>query len=116
MAKETSVSEEEPPPPVSTFAAERLTTRELEELLSNLGSAPLGVGEQVRLSLAGVQEKLVLTKVGGGGWARPARGTPSTHILKPEIPEYGDTVENEAFCMRFAHHLGLEAATVAMCA
>jgi serine/threonine-protein kinase HipA len=66
----------------------------------------------VRISLAGVQEKLVLTKMPDGAWGRPIDGTPSTHILKPELAEYPLTVENEAFCMRFARHLGLPTAAV----
>lgn len=39
-------------------------------------------------------------------------GTPSTHILKPEIAGYPNTVENEVFCMRVAKHLGLQVAHV----
>jgi len=39
-------------------------------------------------------------------------GTPSTHILKPEIAAYRQTVENEAFCMRIAKNLGLDVAAV----
>jgi serine/threonine-protein kinase HipA len=64
------------------------------------------------VSLAGVQEKLVLTRMPDGSWGRPVDGTPSTHILKPEIAAYPQTVENEAFCMRIAKHLGLDVATV----
>jgi serine/threonine-protein kinase HipA len=47
-----------------------------------------------------------------GSWGRPVDGTPSTHILKPEIAAYPQTVENEAFCMRIAKHLGLDVAAV----
>jgi serine/threonine-protein kinase HipA len=39
-------------------------------------------------------------------------GTPSTHILKPEIARFPDTVPNEAFCMRLAARLGLPVAGV----
>lgn len=104
----------EAPPPArpSTMTAERLTDSELEESVRNLRSAPLGVGGRVRISLAGMQEKLVLTKMRDGSWGRPVDGTPSTHILKPEIAAYPNTVENEAFCMRFARHLGLDVAPV----
>ncbi|HEU0168229.1 MAG TPA: HipA domain-containing protein, partial [Chloroflexota bacterium] len=49
-----------------------------------------------------------------GAWGRPVNGAPSTHILKPELPEYPNTVENEAFCMRLAKHLGVPAAEVAV--
>lgn len=47
-----------------------------------------------------------------GSWGRPVDGTPSTHILKPEIAAYPHTVENEAFCMRVAQHLGLAVASI----
>ena len=59
-----------------------------------------------------MQEKLLLTALPGGGWGRPVDGTPSTHIIKPEIRGYPNTVENEAFCMRVAQSLGLPAAHV----
>ena len=100
------------PPGMTTSTAEPLSDEELANLVANLRSAPLGVGGRVRVSLAGVQEKLVLTRMVDGGWGRPVEGTPSTHILKPEIAAYPNTVENEAFCMRIAKHLGLEVAEV----
>jgi serine/threonine-protein kinase HipA len=104
---------DDPPPSIpSTAAAEPLSDDELAELVANLRSAPLGIGRKVRLSLAGVQEKLLLTRMPDGRWGRPVDGTPSTHILKPEIERFVNTVENEAFCMRIAHHLGLDVATV----
>lgn len=100
------------PPPVTTTAAEPLDENELAELIGNLRTAPLGVGGRVRVSLAGVQEKLLLTRLPDDRWGRPIDGTPSTHILKPEIRGYPQTVENEAFCMRLAKHLGLPVASV----
>ncbi len=104
---------DDPPPPVpTTAAAEPLSDQEIEALVRDLTSAPLGVGGRVRVSLAGVQEKLVLTRMPDGSWGRPVDGTPSTHILKPEIAAFPDSVENEAFCMRIAKHLGLDVANV----
>jgi len=104
---------EDPRPPVpTTTSAERLSPEELEALVRDLRSAPLGAGGRVRVSLAGVQEKLLLTRMPDGSWGRPVDGTPSTHILKPEIAAYPHTVENEALCMRTAKHLGLEVAAV----
>ena len=100
------------PPPALTSSAEPLTDDELARLLANLREAPLGVDDRVRISLAGVQEKLLLTRLSDGGWGRPVDGTPSTHILKPEIRGYPGTVENEAFCMRLANRLGLPVAAV----
>jgi serine/threonine-protein kinase HipA len=102
------------PPPIAptTTTAEALDSEEIEALVRDLRSAPLGVGGRVRISLAGVQEKLVLTRMPDGRWGRPVDGTPSTHILKPEIAAFPFTVENEAFCMRVARHLGLQVAPV----
>ena len=100
------------PPPPSTLTAERLSDSDVVDLVTNLRYAPLGAGGRVRVSLAGVQEKLLLTRMPGGTWGRPVDGTPSTHILKPEIARFPGTVENEAFCMRLARNLGLPAARV----
>lgn len=101
-------ADEPPPPKPTTLTAEPLSETEIADLVANLRSAPLGVGGRVRISLAGVQEKLLLTRMTDGRWGRPVDGTPSTHILKPEIDRFPNTVENEAFCMRLARNLGLE--------
>lgn len=104
--------EQSAPPRPTTLTAEPLGATELAGLVANLRSAPLGVGGRVRISLAGVQEKLLLTRMPDGTWGRPVDGTPSTHILKPEVAGFPETVENEAFCMRLARHLGLPVAPV----
>jgi serine/threonine-protein kinase HipA len=105
--------DDEPVPPSPTvLSAEPLTDEALGDLVANLRAAPLGVDQRVRISLAGVQEKLLLTRMPDGRWGRPVDGTPSTHILKPEIAAFPHTVENEAFCMRVAKHLGLPVAAV----
>lgn len=100
------------PPPPTTSTAQRVTDEELAELVAGLRDAPLGVTDRVRVSLAGVQEKLLMTRMPDGSWGRPVDGTPSTHILKPDIARFPDTVANEAFCMRLAKHLGLAVAEV----
>lgn len=106
-------SEDDPPPQIQTTrTAEPLSEDDLGKLVANLHSAPLGVDHHVRLSLAGVQEKLLLTRMPDGVWGRPVEGTPSTHLLKPEIERFANTVENEAFCMRVAKRLGLNVANV----
>jgi serine/threonine-protein kinase HipA len=100
------------PPPSTTTTSEPLDSGILAELIANLRTIPLGVDDRVRISLAGVQEKLLLTRLPDGRWGRPVDGTPSTHILKPEIRGFPNAVENEAFCMRMARHLGLPVAEV----
>jgi serine/threonine-protein kinase HipA len=104
---------EAPPPPPSTLRAARLTDEDVEELIANLPAAPLGIDDKVRVSLGGVQEKLLLTRMPDGSWGSPVDGSPSTHILKPEMARFPATVENEAFCMRVAGHLGLPVARIA---
>jgi serine/threonine-protein kinase HipA len=99
-------------PPTTTLTASPLSEDAIAEKVANLRSAPLGVSSRVRISLAGVQEKLLLTQMPDEVWGEPVDGTPSTHILKPEIRDLRNTVENEAFCMRIAHHLGLVAASI----
>lgn len=96
----------------TTLSAKRLADADIARLVADLGRAPLGIGERVRLSLAGVQEKLLLTRMPDGAWGSPIDGTPSTHILKPGIASYPSTVENELLCMRVAGHLGLSTASV----
>jgi len=63
----------------------------------------------IRISLAGAQDKLVVV-VDGDRIGVPVGSTPSTHIVKPPIEAYDDTVANEAFCLRLARELGIGAA------
>lgn len=92
-----------------------LTEVEVGGLLRNLPTSPLGVDGEVRVSLAGVQSKLLLTKL-DGAWRRPLHA-PSTHLLKPAHPLLGSsTVANEAFCMQLAGLAGIPVATTTVVA
>jgi len=104
--------DEPAPAPATTRTARPLAGAEIADQVVNLKSAPLGISDHVRISLAGVQEKLLLTRLIDGSWGSPTGGTPSTHLLKPEIRAFPDTVANEAFCMRLARHLGVRTATI----
>lgn len=87
---------------------------EFEQLLFGLPGRPLMAGEAgVRLSLAGVQDKLAVRIMDGKVYL-PLDGSPSSHILKPAIKEYPDVVQNESFCMRLARAVGLNVANVAV--
>jgi serine/threonine-protein kinase HipA len=88
-----------------------LTPAEVEQAVAALRQHPLGVDQDVRVSLGGLQSKLLLVQV-DGGWARPVGGTPSTHILKPEPPEFPGLAASEAFAQRVAALAGLAAAEV----
>lgn len=93
---------------------EPISDAEVADRLRNLRFAPLGVDQRVRVSLAGVQEKLLLSRV-AGGWGLPVDGAPSTHIVKPAHPLLTDSIANEAFCMRVASHAGVLTADVELC-
>jgi serine/threonine-protein kinase HipA len=88
-----------------------LTDLQIAERLRKLRVAPLGVDDRIRVSLAGLQAKLLLSCL-ADGWGLPVDGAPSTHILKPTHPLLVDSIPNEAFCMRIGHHLGIEVAQV----
>ena len=91
-----------------------LTASELANILLTLPRRPLLAGEDnVRLSLAGVQDKLAV-HVADGQISIPLGGAPSTHILKPAIDRFAGTVINEALCMRLARAVGLRTATAEM--
>lgn len=85
----------------------------LERILNELPERPFLVGERgVSMSLAGVQDKLPVYLGEDGKIAIPVDGTPSTHILKPDIRRLAGSVQNEAYCMVLARLCGLEAAEV----
>lgn len=83
----------------------------LAEIIRALPYRPMLAGEKgLRLSLAGAQSKLPIVFKDGDFWL-PEDGTPSTHILKPELSEwYKGIVHNEYACMTLAGHLGIPVA------
>lgn len=87
-----------------------LTDTELAEILRILPRRPLMAGEAgVRLSLAGAQDKLAVL-VSNGAISLPLGSAPSSHILKPAIERFEDTVFNEFLCMQLAAAVGLHVA------
>ncbi len=91
----------------SAARIEPLTDDGLAEAVRRLPERPLGADADVRVSLAGAQEKLLLAKTPGGQWGRPVAGAPSTHILKPQDMRLDGYAAGEAFCLRLAGALGL---------
>jgi serine/threonine-protein kinase HipA len=94
-----------------------LSEDDLAATIRDLAARPLGVepAQDIRISLAGAQDKLVLV-VADGRVGLPRGTTPSTHILKPEsqvvrgrrrLPAFPGLVANEAFCMKLADLSGL---------
>lgn len=104
--------EELPRPADANHPPRLLDEAGLVDLLDALPTRPLLAGEEgLRLSLAGSQTKLPVVLV-GGDVALPSQGQPTTHILKPSIPRFPGTTENEAFVMRLAAATGLAVAPV----
>lgn len=84
-----------------------LDDQEANDILSALDKRPMLAGEEdIRISGAGAQDKLVISFV-DGKIAIPKRNTPSTHIIKPAIKDLEAPVQNEFFCMKLAKAIGL---------
>ena len=83
----------------------------LMEIVKSLPYRPMLAGETgLRLSLAGAQSKLPVV-FRDGRFYLPENGTPSTHILKPELSEwFKGIVANEHCCMTLARTIGIPAA------
>jgi serine/threonine-protein kinase HipA len=105
------------PAPTGDVSGRSITGTEVATILANLKRTPLGLdeSEEFRISLAGVQEKTALLKV-GDEWRIPHGTTATTHILKPEIGllpngvDLSQSIENEHFCMRLSAAFGLRCA------
>lgn len=66
-----------------------------------------------KFSLAGAQAKIALHRT-LDGWSDPAGAIPSTHIIKPPVPNMLDQDLAEAVTLRTAADLGLRAASCAI--
>lgn len=83
---------------------------EANDVLTHLAVRPLNIGaKDFHISGAGAQDKLVAC-VDKGQILLPLNGTPSTHIIKPGIERFPESVFNEYFCMKLAKACGLRVA------
>lgn len=89
------------------FSNENLYT-----LIKESKNKPMLLGSKdLRLSLAGAQEKISLAYF-NDTWHLPKNGAPSTHILKPtRSGELSTMAQNEFFCMNLAEKLNLPVPT-----
>jgi serine/threonine-protein kinase HipA len=96
------------------ISGEPVDEEAVEQLLTNLAQAPLGLSrdDDFRISVAGAQEKTALLRF-EGRWLKPHGTTPTTHIFKTQIGQLpngidlSNSVENEFYCLRLLKHLGL---------
>jgi len=97
------------PAPPSEDDLEKLDNQKLREILDLLKRRPLLAGtDNLRLSLAGAQDKIAVGKV-DGQLTLITGTTPTSHILKPVIENVKDSVHNEIFCMHLAQIMGIDA-------
>jgi serine/threonine-protein kinase HipA len=109
------------PGPAGAVEGKAVTDAEIAEIIGNLASVPLGLGDDqdFRISIAGAQEKTALL-FHKGRWKKPLGTTATTHILKPQIGhlpnsiDLTNSVENEFFCLKLTKALGLPTAEVEM--
>ena len=91
---------------------DRLSEEDIAEILRNLRHDPALTRRPTdpgQFSLAGAQAKTAL-QYSSGRWYMPWGREPTTHILKPPIPDLDGHVENEHFCQRLAQAVGLPVA------
>jgi serine/threonine-protein kinase HipA len=90
----------------------QLNEAELAGILRSLPKRPLLAGEAgVRLSLAGAQDKIAV-RLENDAICLPLNGSPSTHILKPQIERFEGVVFNEELCMKLSAAVGIPTAGV----
>ncbi len=111
---------DEEPKDVQQISGTPLSEPDIERLLiQSTRSGPMGNledQEDLRISLAGAQEKTALL-FHNGQWIRPHGSTPTTHILKLPIgmvghrqADFSTSVENEWLCMSLLAEFGLPVA------
>lgn len=118
--------EGEPTPDIKTIDCTPLDAKGVERELIRTVSMPGALGqpdaddENLRISLAGAQEKTALL-LHKGRWCRPNGATPSTHIFKLPLGtvggrrlDLGTSVENEWLCLKLLEAFGLSVAKADM--
>ena len=79
-----------------------LTEQEIEDIIKENAVRPvLILKDELRLSLAGAQNKIPIYYINGRFYLTSGIA-PSSHILKPPSPYFEDIVQNEYFCMKLA--------------
>lgn len=83
---------------------EPTTDGEVARMLDALPDLPLDRDDELRMSLGGAQDKLLLAGA-PGAWALPLDGAPSTWLIKPEPERWPGLVAAEAWALRLARSI-----------
>jgi serine/threonine-protein kinase HipA len=111
--------EGEPPPDVRRIEGSRLTSMQIEKLLTDMLNPSLGRtggDADIRIALGGAQKKIGLLRH-DGHWMTPLGAAPNTHILKLPVGiamqgiDLNLLVENEWLCAEILRAFGVELAT-----
>lgn len=88
-----------------------LSEAEVDELVSALPTLNLPQGMRQQASLGGIQDKLLLTDL-GGAWGWPEGGAASTHLIKPQPLADGlpQLIAAECWTLAVARAAGIRAA------
>jgi serine/threonine-protein kinase HipA len=97
----------EHPPQERRFGVEPYSEETIAAAVEEVEEYPLGAHDDSELSLAGLQDKLLLVRLSDESWGRPLGGRPSTHILKVDDPRHPGLVRAEALCLELARAAGL---------
>lgn len=91
------VSEREPDP--RSWAIEPYSDDALAWEIRLVADAPgFGIRDDSELSIAGLQNKLLVVVLGDGRWGRPVNGQPSTHIVKVADERFPGLLAAEHAC------------------
>jgi len=85
------------------------TADSLDDEVRTLDEHPLGAYDDSELSIAGLQDKILLVRLPDGTWGRPIHGSPSTHILKADSLRFPGIVTAEHAALQLARASGLPA-------
>jgi serine/threonine-protein kinase HipA len=102
VAGACSIFEDGSAPASRQSQAARYGANELEKEIDELPDRPLALHDDSELSLAGLQNKILLVALPNGDWARPVHGYPSTHILKTDDLRHPGLIDAEAACLALA--------------
>lgn len=102
--------------PSNNYSYRLLTGKELVNLVARRGQVTIAVPEEdkPRLSLAGAQDKCPIL-LQDGNLFLPLRESPSSHILKFEIPGYKNVPAYETFTTYLAKYIGLPTVDINLC-
>lgn len=112
------LGENETPGDIQRIEGTVLSDEDVERLIARatVTAAPADEVEDddLRISLAGAQEKTALLRH-EGRWMRPHGATPTTHIMKLPLglvghrqADFSTSVENEWLCMQLLRELGID--------